>query len=538
MTATNEVGDTRAAVNTDSQMHTPLEGERHIGLCEIDGPSEKASWGELLPLDDPTVPEFPVEAMPDWAQDHVRDVSKAMGNPPDLAAMSALGVMNAAVLKKAEVRINESHREPLALYLCGISQPGDGKSPTLKMAAAPLRKWERDEQERLSATVAAKQAEFDALHEELSHLKKKLASSMDEAKKGKFRERMQEVSQSLAGQQRPELPRSIADDFTPAALGILMAGNAGRICVLSDEGNELFQILGGKHSANGGTEATLFKKAWSGECINTDRVGRDYVHLNSPLLNVVVMMQPDALRSMKNRRELAGLGVLDRLLFAFPESRMTPADAPAVPTSSQDRYDEGVLQMLSIPLNVNQETGAEPVPAVLHLDAEAHQARVEFNYRVNAMTEDGEPLAALPGWASKLKANLIRTAGILHLADHLGPQGLEVPISGDTMRRAADIAHYWIAHARKAFDLMEADRQTLGTRKAWRWVKRMAAPLKRGAAITFRKQDLWQGVRGNRGPINVMADLDAALKILADFNYIRLIKERPEIYEVNPRALD
>ena len=239
-----------------------------------------------------------------------------------------------------------------------------------------------------------------------------------------------------------------------------------------------------------------------------------------------------------SRRELAGLGVMDRFLYAVPESRMTPADAPAVPTSSQDRYADGVLQMLSIPLNVNEEPGAEPVPAVLHLDDEADHERVKFNYRVNAMTEDGQPLAALPGWASKLKANLVRLAGILHLADHSGPQGLEEPITGDTMRRAADIANYWIAHARKAFDLMEADRQTLGTRKAWRWAKRWAAPSKRGAAITFRKQDLWQGVRGNRGSIQNSADLDAALQLLCDSNYIRRISERPEIYEVNPRAMD
>ena len=296
---TNEVDDTGAAVGKSPQVHTPLEGERRIGLCEIDGPSGDNSWGELLPLDDPSVPEFPVEALPDWARDFVGDVSIAMGNPPDLAAMSVLGIMNAAVSKKAEVQINESHREPLALYLCCISQPGDGKSPTLKMAAEPLRKWERDEQERLSPTVSAKQAEFDALQEELSYLKKKVARAKEGPNKDKHRERMQEVSQSLAGQQRPEVPRYVVDDFTPAALGMLMAGNAGRMCVLSDEGNELFQILGGKHAANGGTEATLFKKSWSGESVNTDRVGRDYVGLESPLLSVVVMIQPDALRSIR-----------------------------------------------------------------------------------------------------------------------------------------------------------------------------------------------------------------------------------------------
>jgi hypothetical protein len=51
--------------------------------------------------------------------------------------MSVLGIMAASLSEKAEVQVNESHREPIALFLCAVSPPGDGKSPTLKTAASP-----------------------------------------------------------------------------------------------------------------------------------------------------------------------------------------------------------------------------------------------------------------------------------------------------------------------------------------------------------------------------------------------------------------
>ena len=535
---TNEVDDTRAAVKSASQRPTPLEGERRPGPREIDRPSGDDSWGELYPLDDPTVPEFPVETLPVWVQDFVGDVSKAMGNPPDLAAMAVLGILSSAVSKKAEVRVNDSHWEKLALYLCCVSPPGDGKSPTLKMVAAPLRAWEEGQRANQAEAVEAEQADFDSCEAERRYLTKAVSEADEGQPKEKLRLRLRECAEGLAGRRRPELPRFLADDFTPPAMGILLERNHGRMCVLTDEGNELFQILAGKHSANGGTEATLFKKAWSGESVNTDRIGREGVRLEAPLLNVNVAIQPDALRNMTGRSELIGLGVLDRILFALPESCMTPPDAPAVPASSRNEYAQGVTRLLSIPLDFTDGSDLEPDPSPLHLDAGANQVRIAFNTEVNAMAEDGGALSALRGWGSKLKANVLRTAGVLHLADHRGSGGLELPITEDVMLRAVTIAHYWIAHARKAFDLMEVDQQTLATRKVWRWIKRRASESSLKPEAAFRKQEIWQGVKGNRGSIQTVAELNAALEQLCESNYIRLISERPEIYEVNPRALD
>jgi hypothetical protein len=496
------------------------------------------AWGKPLLLGTPTVPEFPVEALPDWTRKFVHDVSNAMGNPPDLAAMSVLGIMAAALSKKAEVQVNESHREPLALYLCGVSPPGDGKSPTLKMAAAPLHDWERDERVRLMSDIEAECAEFDALEKEREQLARKVANAEEGARKDELRTRMKDSARCLAGRQRPELPRFIADDFTPAALGMLMVRNAGRMCVLNDEGNELFQILGGKHAANGGTEATLFKKAWSGERINTDRVSREHVGLEAPLLNVVVAIQPSALRGMAARHELTGLGVLDRFLFAVPDSRMAPPDAPPVPIATQKHYADGVRELLLLPLDRYGETNGEPVPVALRMDAEADDEHIAFNREVNQLVEDGESLQELRGWASKLKANMIRTAGVLHLATWCGHRGLEEPITGDTMRQAVRIARYWMVHTRKAFDLMDADPQTLKARKVWAWVKRRAERSKLDVGGTFRKQDAWQDVRGSRGTIKTTDDIDSALRTLCDAHYLRRICERPEVYEVNPSALD
>ena len=316
-----------------------------------------------------------------------------------------------------------------------------------------------------------------------------------------------------------------------------MARNNGKICVLSDEGNELFQILAGKHSSNGGTESTLFTKAWSGERVHTDRVGRDYVGLEAPLLNVVIAIQPDALRGMVGRKELAGQGVLDRFAFAFPVSRMTPPDPPAVPGATRDHYAQGLRMLLELPLVFDPEHGDEPVPAALHMDVEAREIMIAFNAELNERAADGAPLEAMRGWVSKLKANFVRVAGVLHMANFCSASAFSEDISAETMQRAVEIARYWIEHAVKIFDLMEGDPQTVRARRVWDWIKRRAAESKLDEGETFRKVVVWQGLKGSRGTIQTMADLNSALRLLCEAQYLRRIEERPERYEVNPEAL-
>src|SRR5207253_6873621 len=68
-------------------------------------------------------------------------------------------------------------------------------------------------------------------------------------------------------------PRLLADDCSPEKLAGLMRDNAGRIAVISPEG-DLFDLMAGRYSASGAPNLGVCLKAHAGDSIRVDRVHR------------------------------------------------------------------------------------------------------------------------------------------------------------------------------------------------------------------------------------------------------------------------
>src|SRR5690606_7418544 len=94
----------------------------------------------------------------------------------------------------------------------------------------------------------------------------------------------------------PPLPRVLADDATPEALVRLLADH-GRIAVVAAEGDVL-RIVDGRYARDGAARLGELTRAWSGDPIRVDRIGREPVHVPRPALTLALAVQPSVVPSL------------------------------------------------------------------------------------------------------------------------------------------------------------------------------------------------------------------------------------------------
>lgn len=118
----------------------------------------------------------------------------------------------------------------------------------------------------------------------------------------------------------PVAPRLLVDDATPEALAMVMAAQQQRIALLEAEGG-FFDILSGRYSS-GVPNLDVVLKAWNGEAIRIDRRHADPIMLDNPTLTLILTAQPDVLSGMAQTPSFRGRGLMGRLLFFIPQSRV------------------------------------------------------------------------------------------------------------------------------------------------------------------------------------------------------------------------
>ena len=218
-----------------------------------------------------------------------------------------------------------------------------------------------------------------------------------------------------------------------------------------------------------------------------------------------------------------------RFLFALVRSTLGERThrSPTTPESVLRVYADRLTRLLDIPL---------PAPAdcpVLRLAPAATEALLDWEVRVQEpRLRLGGELSSLDSWGSKLASRLCRVAGLFHCADAEG-RPWDTEVSLETMRRALNLAPYFIAHARAVAVEMNVDPNVALARRGLAW-------LRREERATFSRRELHRATAKDEGA----SVLDRPLEILETRGFIRpLPKEvgeggRPSArFQVNPDAL-
>ncbi len=314
----------------------------------------------------------------------------------------------------------------------------------------------------------------------------------------------------------PEPLRLWVDDVTPEALASILAGQHGRLAVLSAEGG-LFGLLAGRYSATGSPNFEVVLKAHAGDALRVDRKGRPSEAINCPALTIGVTVQPDVISGLLREPSFRGRGLLGRFLYSIPQSLVGRRDVnpPTVPPELRLEYGRIVAKLMELPRNYR---GEEILASDLALDQEAHETLVQYMRELEPELGPGGDLAEVTDWAAKLAGAVVRIAGLLHIGDS-GTSADEVPssIGRAVLERAIRIAGYLVPHAINAYARMGQDPARDDGLAIIAWLRRKRFPV-------ITKRQVQQALRA-RFP--KAADIDPALALLVEHGYLRAQDDSP-----------
>ncbi|WP_407311754.1 YfjI family protein [Desulfosporosinus sp. SB140] len=496
----------------------------------INPPKQSDDWGQIVPFNgEHELPEFPVEVFPGWLRDCVEAEAEALQVPMGLPGMIALSILATAVAGKAEIELRPGWHESLNLWVIAAMDPGNRKSKTFADLIHPLTLWESEKRKEFTPLV--KQAEsLKKLREgQISKLQTDAVKADNPDTAENLALRAAAIACEMEEMGTPSLPKLYLDDHTQEKLVIAMAEQGGRIAILSSEAG-LFGLIEGRYVQSGGPNLDVYLKAFSGDPLRVDRIGRPSIQIDKPLLTIGVSVQPDALRGLLDVPHFRGRGLLGRFAYAIPKSFVgyRRLDTPSVPESVKVAYQAGMMRLLNLPLN-------DP-PGLIQLSDDANQVFRDFEQTIETYLRPFGKLSGIIDWGAKLCGLTGRIAGILHLAENcFVSEPWALTMSGLTMQAATTLSmEYLILQALAAFEMMGANPRIEDAKYLLQAIEKKTY----FTVSTLSKQDIWQWTRGR---FKVASELDRALAILIERNYLReRIIEKGTVgrkyieYELNP----
>lgn len=419
--------------------------ENYIPPEEYEKKQASPSWEKPVPFDEPNLPVFPVDTLPDTVRGYVLGLAESTQTPVDMCACSVLAALALCVQGRYKIQGKPDWVEPLNLYVVSVAEPSERKSAVIGAVSNPITAYEAEENKRRAPLIEESKMKLRVLEQEQKTMESKMAKKQDVKE-----EDFLSIASEIAAFKVMQPLKLYVDDITTEKLSSALSEN-GRTAILSSEGG-IFDLLAGLYSKN--VNIDVFLKAYSGDTIRVDRIGRPSESIKDPALTILLTVQPNVISGMMSNRTFRGRGLTARFLYCMPRSLVGKRRFSTVPIpyEAKQRYREIIEDMLD-------EDKAEP--ELITLSPEAVKLLEDFSVSLEPKLR-GE-YADISDWAGKLVGNVLRLAGILTRADKPrfesvtfdNPQPLVA--SAAIMRNAITLGSYFIQHAKAAYDLMGAD---------------------------------------------------------------------------------
>lgn len=499
--------------------------------------------------DDP--PPFPVNSLPLQIAAWVTEMARVKAVRQDVPGVLALGALScvAAWVPHDELPLrveNGGMSEPLNLYCVAVEESGSNKSGVLGPAVAPLREIAAElaaaalpEQAKCKADREVQQLAIDALKEQVKRAMRSTKGDTSASPGARSRDdlaaELQDAQLTLATLPTPPDPSLIESDTTPEALAVAVAENPA-ICLATSEGHEIFAAITGR--TGNGPNMDLMLKGWDCESTSVRRKSAPRMEIHRPTIAWSVAVQPVTVRNLgKFDGDLNERGLVGRILWAYPETVIGTRRPPSGARMSEAvtaGYRATIRQLFDLRAAVDSDGTERPMT----LAAEAHDLLAGFYVETEQRMADGCDLAWCRSMVSKMRSQVLRLAGLLHLAGGGDPGGI---VSADTARAALDLGEYFLAMGLRAWRAMIGG-DGLPAERLWRALKSRAVdtgipytdprnPRGGGSSedlCTLRgmtERDLWQSVRRS---FSGMDDMRAALAELERAGYVARIERGAE----------
>lgn len=497
-----------------------------LGLGNQGGMPEE--WPEPVEFTGHSVPRLDLKSLPPVLGDFCRELAEEKQVPVELVLSMVLATLSTAAQARYVVKVRDGYSEPVNVYTICPLDPANRKSAVAESCTAPLKEWERWIAEKMAPVVREAQSQRLTLEKVIEKKRSLAASKRTMAEIQEVQQEILELENQLP--EIPVIPRLLADNCTPEALAVLMAGTGGCVSIITAEGG-VFDILAGMYS-KGVPNLDLFLKSHSGDCFRVDRRNSAPVLLDSPRLTLGISPQPVTLAERAASKIFRGRGLDGRFLYFMPESLLGKRKLEPAPMNpaTKARFNDKVRSLLPTSWGTDM-----PGPIALELSADAYRIWLSFAGEVEKGLAPGGEFEGMQDWGGKIAGAVIRIAGLFHLATHDRPE--ELKITPETMQQASYMGAFLAKHAKAAYALMGADEDTDRARRVLEWIRRQAAD-------RFTVRDCWQAVKQQTAFPHVDA-VHSALKELEERDFIRELPQEKKgpgrkpspAYAVNPRAL-
>jgi hypothetical protein len=398
-------------------------------------PAEPPDWRQLGLINEPDYEgqEFPVHTIVSPFADEIDAVSEGFKVAKALVAISVLGVISTAI-GKLRANLLQAYWTPGNLFLLGVAHSGSGKTTAFTPVMSPLHNLQNELSEHWRRQVLPEaKAEKLLLSNRLKGFelaaKKNGASKDMQQQVAALYKKLDELEASLVE------PRLIVEDITTEALAVLLQAQGEVGSLLSSDAGAVADNLCGRYRKQNVTDDTLYVKAFSGEPTHVDRVNRPPVHLRSPLLTQLLLVQPNRLTQLLSNATLVQGGLLPRFLMcSVPWGSRRIGDDPIQLPPDVSRAYEQAITTLARKFRLGDESFQIPV------SREASRAVADYANSVAARAE--LELKDVSSFAMRWAEQACRLAIVLHAVRHLA-KAAEVELDLNTARDAITLAEWF-----------------------------------------------------------------------------------------------
>lgn len=414
---------------------TPLQG-----TPDRDSGSFGSFAGGGEPEDDSR--PFPVEMLPATLREMTSEISTVALVPESLAAMNVLGFVSASLAGGLLIDSGGGRMTPANLFLLGIAESGTGKGRAFSIASQAFAGIEAEEIDRWeNEGLPEVKKDLRLIEKDLKRQEKALDKEGDSLGRDEIGREIQDLEKRKA-----ELERALAvepgfsvADITKEKLAITLERQPGQaLASLSPEGRGVIDVLMGKYGKGKESDEDLYLSAYSGEPVKVSRVGRPPVHLSTPCLAVLWLIQPDKARRLTESEAITESGLLPRFLIC--DSKASAMDEPEEPakmhTETQKRWADLIRDLLET-FRASGDT-----PMTIRAEKEARRTIIGFRNESNARTREGGDLRDITPFVARWAENAWRLALVLHAGEH-GADAGKHDLGADTARRAVEIVKWF-----------------------------------------------------------------------------------------------
>lgn len=366
------------------------------------------------------IESFPINCFPEFYSNYIMAMNKAQNLNIDFMASALLWVTSSIIGNSVKLKIKNGHVESACVWVVCVGDPGVMKSPSISAITEPFEDYSNS---LLSEYINERRAYDQAM------------------------ETMTPKERKEANLERPINKQIITTDPTIESLIDLHSNNQKGIALYRDE---LAGWIKDMNKYREGSDIEVYLSIFSGKSIVVNRKTQIPLSLKTPYVPVLGGIQPSILSSVLGENNKDN-GFADRLLVAYPNSKVPDYTLNEIQQEHLDAYDEKINELISyVECSFPEEYEYDKIkPNILNLTDAGLELLVQhfntLNRLQNKETEDTYIMSLYP----KMQSYLARFAIILCILDgaESGETDLEVDVCH--VNGANDLVNYYINCAKR-----------------------------------------------------------------------------------------